>query len=241
MKNTLLLYLLAIFTFVKGQDSGHLVSISYSNNGQIRDVISEFYFDQGAYLPNNDVFTYKERNPKYNFHYEYVTKNNLSISLKGGYSSRKDEFKISSVRPAHGSKEQSYTDMALGVKYVFNGEKVQFSTGLEIPYFIIGTFTEKFFMDTVTQTLHQTQVIDGGKAFGINSVSSAKFFLTKTFFFFTDLRFGFLSFDLGKEWRYTIDYQNPVVSPTTLFINEDTFNKTTMTDIEIYFGIGLKL
>ena len=221
--------------------TGHLFTLTYSNNGQINGIIDEFYFSQGAYLPNNDVFKYKQCDLKFNFHYEYVTHKNFSFFCKVGYSVRKDIYTISNVTPAHGSKEQNYLNISLGSKYNFRVDRFQFSTGIEIPFYNISTYKEKFFYDNTTQTIHSTQFIDGGTAFGLNSISSIKFFLSKKIFLSTDLTFGLLFFNLGGQTYSVIDYQNPVVYPTTGQSRDDKYNKTAVTKPEFYFGIGIKI
>ncbi len=91
------------------------------------------------------------------------------------------------------------------------------------------------------QSIHETQTIDGGKAYGLNSISSIKFFVTNRIFLLSDLTCGLLIFNLGGQTYDVIDYQNPVVSPIPALPRDDSFKKTTVTKAEFYFGIGIKI
>ncbi|MCX6258708.1 MAG: hypothetical protein NTW49_12550 [Bacteroidia bacterium] len=224
------------------ETSGHLITLSLSNNGQIYDVIDEFYFSQGAYLPNNDVFTYKQNDAKLYLQYEYLSRSMFSLFGRAGYSFRKDNYTISNVTPAYGSKEQYYLDIALGFKYNYNVDKFLFSTGIEMPYYKISTYKEKFFLDSSTQTVHYTQYVDGGNTYGLNSISSIKFFMTDNIFLSADFAFGLMMFNLGGQTYMHYDYQNPVVvTPATTTPHDDSYNKFTVTKPEFCFGIGIKI
>jgi hypothetical protein len=231
--------LLTFTTF--GQKAENLFTFSYSNNGQIYDVIDEFYFSQGAYLPNNDVFTYNQSDVKFNFQYEYLTPKDYSFYCKVGYSNRYDTYTISNVQPANGSKEQNYENIALGVKYTIRGDHFEFSTGLEIPYFKVSTYTEKLFWNSPTQPLTDTQTLDGGSVYGLNSVYSMKVFISKTVFISTDLVFGLLYFNLGGMAYQVVDYLKPPAYTTTEPPYIETYKKTTVSKPEFSFGLGIKL
>ena len=237
-------FFFCILTYASfGQTSGHYLTISYSNNGQIYDAIDQFYFFAlSGYQPNNDVFNYEQSDLKFNFQYEYVTHKNLVLFGKVGYSDRKDSYTISSVRPAHGNKEQNYLNISLGAKYILEGDNLQFSAGIEIPYYKISTYKEKLFLTDPQNTFYQTQFIDGGTVYGLNTIYSAKFFFTKTFFLSADLDFGLLFFNLGGQSNTVIDYQNPIQYPTSPYTPyDDSYKKTTVSKPEFYFGIGAKL
>jgi hypothetical protein len=244
---TSLLLIITSATFgqaVKQTDTetrGHLITLTYSNNGQIYDVIDEFYFSQGAYLPNNDVFTYKQNDLKFNFHYEYLSRSKFSFFGKMGYSNRKDTYTISNMTSANGSKDQHYFNFSLGAKYNYQLDKFLFSTGIEIPYYKISTYTEKLFWESPSQVIHDHQAIDGGEAYGLNSISSLKFFICDRIFLSTEISFGLLIFDLGGQINYVVDYQDPVISTSTYEPRDDSYNRKTVTKPEFYFGIGVKL
>jgi hypothetical protein len=78
-------------------------------------------------------------------------------------------------------------------------------------------------------------------AYGLNSISSLKFFICDRIFLSTDISFGLLIFDLGGELNYGIDYQDPIVSTATYDPREDSYKRKAVTKPELYFGIGIKL
>lgn len=237
-----ILFASTTLTFGQKEEAEHLFTFSYSNNGQIADVVSEFYFDQGSYNPNNDVYAFKQSDLKFNFQYEYLTPKNYSFYFKAGYSDRYDSYVIRNVQPANGNKEQNYINIALGSKYTIRGDHFEFSTGIEIPYFKVGTYTEKFFLNSPQQVLYATQTLEGGSIYGINSVYSMKVFISKTIFISTDLVFGLLYFDLGGTENDVTDYQNPVVNfPNNIPQPPVTYKKTTVSKPEFSFGLGIKL
>lgn len=244
---TFLLLIITSVTFgqaIKKNDSetaGHFFTLSYSNNGQIADVIDKFYFSQGSYLPNNDVFTYKQNDLKFNFHYEFLSRSMFSFFGKIGYSERKDTYEVSNVTPANGSMEQNYFNFSLGAKYNLKVDRFQFSTGIEIPYYKISDHTEKLFWDSPSQTIHEHMTTDGGTAYGLNSISSLKFFISNRIFLSTDIAFGLLIFNLGGQSYYVIDYQNPVVAPLPIDPRDASYKKTSITNAELFFGIGIKI
>lgn len=250
MKKCITTYVFVIFVHIvvfgqtnnkaNNEINGHLFTLTYSNNGQINDEIDEFYFFKGSYGPNDDVFTYKQSEYKLNFHYEYVTKKQFSFYGKFGYSDRKDSYEISNWTPANGNKKQNQINISIGAKINHQIGKFQFATGLEIPYYKISDYKEKFISNDPNLILHQTIHIDGGNVFGLNNISSIKVFITKNFFISTDLTFGILNFQLGGETNYMIDYQNPILYQNGLPYDV-SYNKITISKLELYFGIGFKL
>lgn len=217
----------------------HLFTLSYSNNGQINNEINEFYFFKGSYTPNDDVFSYQQNEYKLNLQYEYVTKKMFSFHGKFGYSNRKDVYEISNWTPANGNKKQNYMNFSLGAKYIYQIGKLQFSTGLEIPYYRISDYKEKFISNDPNLNIESTIHIDGGSAVGLNNISSVKLFVSKSFFISTDLTFGILKFNLGGQTYETIYYQDPILIQNSLPYNS-TYDKITISKPELYFGIGFK-
>jgi hypothetical protein len=241
---TIFLFFLCIrITF--GQDkikfnkitSGHFVTLTYSTNGQLSDVIDEFYFFKGAYSPNDDVFTYKQTEFKVNARYEYVSKKMFSVYGNIGFSRREDSYEISNWSPANGRKNQYFLNFSVGAKYVIQFDRFQFSTGLEIPYYRFSDYKEANIYNDPNLVYQGTTRTDGGNAFGLNNITSIKVFVVKGLFISTDMTFGLLNYQLGGKTYHTTEYPNPPIYPDPApYVN--TYNKTTISKPELYFGIG---
>lgn len=219
-----------------------LLTFTCSNNGQINNIIDDFYFSEYHGQSIRQISNYTQSDFKYNLHYEYVNVNNFVFYCMVGYSEKKESFTISNIPPVNesGNKKQNYFNVAVGAKYIYSVGKFQLSSGIEIPYYKISRYEEKYFFDSPTQTTYTTNLIDGGNAYGLNNISSIKIFFFKRFFFSTDLTFGLLALKLGGQNYSIIDYDNPAIS-TTNPPYEQLYKKTAITNPELYFGVGIKI
>ena len=141
MKSRLIQTLSAVIwlNLVFSQETEHFLYLTLSNNGQLEEVIDDFYFEPDSYNPSDDVLSFDQRILKFNFHYEFKTKKNLIFSGTFGYGHRKEEYVIGNQPgiPPTGKEHQTYLAFALGSRYAWTNEKIQFSTGLEIPFYLL--------------------------------------------------------------------------------------------------------
>lgn len=220
----------------------HNLSISLNNNGQLNDVLDEFYFNPSSgYGPNDDVFTYKKSEFKLGLDYDYVFNSNLILGLTLHYGKRLDQFEVGNQAPTYypvGDKFLQYFGTAGLAGYTINLEKLQLSSGLEIVYYSIGEYTDNYFQENETSKLHQRINQSGGHTFGINSITQLKFYFGERFFLTTKLRFGLMKYDLGETYIVSIIEQNPVTYPEILYSQKSTYDKIALTEPELSFGIG---
>jgi len=226
---TLFFFHISIICF--SQQSAHFVSASISNNGQLNDITSDFYYDDfsGAHsIQHSHVLNAT----KFNLHYEYLTSKPISFSLKIGYCKRQDSFSDLTPNYYEINVEQTYFSSLLGSRYLLSSNKFQFSSGLELAYFYVSSYDESSHSSAANS---YSYITDGGNAFGINSVTSLKLFLSNKIFLISEMAFGFLSYDLGGNSNYTD--LNTGESQITIH----RIKLTTVSKPELYLGIGLKL
>ena len=121
-----------------------------------------------------------------------------------------------------------------------------FSTGLEIPIYYMSKFKDYYFWDNQneSQIIRGEMTIDGGFTFGLNSISSVKFFPSKRFFLKTDLVFGAMYFNLGENLTINSINENtidPSLSSQQEMQMECTYSTFQITKPELHFGIGFIL
>ena len=71
MKNIIIVASMCFHLCVYGQYDIHTLDLTLSNNGQIDDVVSPFYWF-GAYGPNYDTYAFKRKKYKLNLNYEIL-------------------------------------------------------------------------------------------------------------------------------------------------------------------------
>jgi hypothetical protein len=244
MKFILTCSFVVIYGFIYCQSKSHLINITVSNNGQIEDVLDGFYWT-GAYGPGDDTYSYKRNAFKFNLMYELLTISKYSFHGRIGFGTNKNTYNISNVTVANGNTSQNFFNFSLGSKYNFTFDKFQISTGLEIPFYYIGKYTEKFYWDnqTESQIITYDVLIDDGYSIGLNSITSIKFYPTKRFFIMADIVFGAMHFNLGDKYYYkdntesTID---PSITSQYSWEIERSYKTTVLTKPELHFGFGIK-
>ena len=161
--------------FIYCQSKSHLINITASNNGQIDDVLDDFYWG-GAYGPGDDTYSYKRNTFKLNLTYELLTISKYSFHGRLSYGTNKNTYNISNLTLANGNTSQNFFNFSIGSKYNFTFDKFQVSTGIEIPFYYIGNYTEKVYWDDQAQSLLSTSttIIDGGYAIGLNFLALKK-------------------------------------------------------------------
>lgn len=245
MKTRLILTTLSLFIIdlANGQETEHLFYLTVSNNGQLEEVIDDFYFEPDSYNPSDDVFSFDQTIMKFNFHYEFKTKKDLIFSSTFGYGYRRDRYVVGNQPgiPPDGEEYQTYLSGAIGIRYAWSIEKVQVSTGLELPLYIFSDCVKTYQQDDPNQTIHYTETTTGGKAFGINSTTSLKWFVLPNFFISSNLSFGLLKFDVGHETITNNEVQDPIFTSEPIWVRENSYRKTTITRPEFLFGLGARL
>lgn len=245
METRLILTTLSLFllNLANGQKTDHLFYLTVSNNGQLEEVIDDFYFESDSYNPADDVLSFDQSIMKFNFHYEIKTKKNLIFSSTFGYGYRRDRYVVGNQPgiPPIGEEYQTYLSGAVGIRYAWSIEKFQVSTGLELPLYIFSDCEKTYQQDDPNQTMHFTETTTGGNAFGINSTTSLKWFVIPNLFISANLSFGLLKFDVGNETITNFEVQDPIFTNDLVWERENSYTKTTITRPEFLFGLGVRL
>jgi hypothetical protein len=245
MKTILTVFFFIIGGIVYAQSKRHLISITASNNGQINDVLNDFYLG-GTYGPEADTYGYKRKAYKLNFVYEFLTKSNYSFYSSLGFGMIKNTYNISNMNGANAINSQGLYNLCIGSKYNFSFDKFEVSTGIELPFYYIGNYNEsvKWDNEEQSQILTYNITIDDGFSIGLNSITSIKFYPMKNFFITSSLTFGLMHFDLGDNLYYKdniVNTDDPSLNSEYEYRIEKSFSSTMITKPELHFGIGINI
>lgn len=224
--------------------SGFDLGFSISNQGQVDKELDEFYFPADAGAFKDDLRLAKEFHLKYNGNLAYRTKSNNEIRVRFGYGVRNQEYERSTVSVFQSIEdEQQFFEVA--PSFGVNKELGRFviSTGIEIPVYVIGEFTERNiytqFSESGATISEQEQIIkmDGGIIYGLNHYVNIKTNIFSKFYFFTEFNYGLMFSDIGEEY-YSLMTQ---ISPTTSeneFNFEKSIKNTFFSPMQLQFGLG---
>lgn len=240
MKLTSILFFLTLSGIAKSQEGKHLISINYSNNGNISKELQEFYFNPiQEYAPGNDVSLYKEKSFKFSLNYTFKIRQNWGIGLCVGYGGRKDNFDISNQPDTWtGDQSQKYYSFGFNGLYYWRINRLELGTGLELPFTLISDHFQNIYQDEPNQQMHYTQKTSGGFSFGINSITTVKLFLAKFLYLHASASFGFMKLNAGGETSLYIVSQDPVIYPDTPITYDNKFVKSYFANPELCFGVG---
>lgn len=240
MKLPSILFFLVLSGFAKSQDNKHSISLNYSNNGNLRNELQEFYFNPiGEYAPGNDVSSYKEISIKFSLNYNFEIKENWGIGLFAGYGARKDKFDISNQPETWtGDQSQKYYSFGVNGLYFWKINKLEIGTGLEVPFNVISDHIQNIYQDEPTQKMHYAQKTTGGFSFGINCLTTVKIFITDFLYLNARASFGFTKLNVGGKTSQYIVSQDPVNYPDTPYSYDNKFSKSYFANPELSFGVG---
>lgn len=240
MKYTTTIIFLTLCSIAISQEDKHSLSLSYSNNGNIKNEVHKFYFNPiHEYSPGDDVSFYKESSFKLNLNYTLKFKENWGVGLSGGYGHRKDDFNISNQPDSWtGDQSQKYYAFGINGQYYWRMDRLELGTGLELPFTIISNHIQNIYQDEPNQQMHYAQETTGGFSFGINSVTSIKIFLTKFLYLNAKASFGYTKLNLGEITSQYFVSQDPVIYPDTPYEYDNKYVKNYFANPELNFGVG---
>jgi len=147
------------------------ISITTSNNGQTKGEIKEFYFGN---LFSNNTQKFESSQIQLTVNYEHFFKNNYSLGLKAGYLTS-NSF-LTFYENVYSSANYNIFEFSVFVKHIWMFDKLQISTGIELPFYMISDFNSYFVNETITPIYRFNHLIEGGPVLGLNSISSLKYF-----------------------------------------------------------------
>jgi len=239
MKAIVILIILLTYTLLGNcQDKNNSLTLSISNNGELQNVMHEFYFNPiGEYEPNNDVTQFNSVMLMFNLRYILTFKKTF-LTIDGKYGYRKDEYNVSGSEFVTGKEYQSFLGISSHYGFFNKIEKIEVRSALGINIYYINDYISRYHDDQPGQILHTTLRSDGGFAIGITNLTGITYYIKNWFSLNTNISFGIMNFDLGGKMQYTIEKQDPVIinqNPDPYF---STYNLTTITKPDITFGIG---
>jgi hypothetical protein len=231
---TLLLFASSLFAF---SQSTHQITLSASNNGQLGDFLHEHSFlIIGPYEYTLEK-QYKLTSFKANLGYELITPSNYAFTGRLGYAVESSTFENSGGFLLKGTISQNVYQIAVGAKRVWNADKFQISSGLELPFFMIADNKAK----QTTSSTESNYSYSGGIALGLNNVTSFRCFLTDKLYLSTELVIGVIYSKLdGKVSATSTNLQTGKVSDMGI-ADVSTVSNLFISKPEFLFGVGFKL
>jgi hypothetical protein len=243
----LLIFSLYPFAHVYAQNRKFEAQLSIGNNGQLDNLLYEFYYPGYQTSFFHDATSSKSNYLKYNASLKYYFREKVSLCLKTGFSYRNDKF-IQDEPTEYNTTEsrQRIFNISPSLNFSVPLEKLELSTGIELPIFFVSPYDFKMHTiqkpDSVniTSETKATINITGGFVWGVNNYWEIKYFFAKNFFFSGGITYGVLWANLGRSATYTSEFILPN-QPTNTFIVNKQWKKCFFSPPELALGIGIKI
>jgi hypothetical protein len=223
------------------------MGLGISNFGQIENPISNFYnvdypngFNMDTYINENHSTVLK-----YNVNFSYYLKDSLNVRLRVGYG-QNNKKRVMDYPSAlsHINENQSFLELCPSIGKSRKFGLFTLNTGLEIPLYLVSTYTYSNVTDIrdstlqVTSTNESLEEIDGGFLIGINQFIHLELRVSKNISVFSELNFGLMYAQLGGNYteKITVGTTEPI--PYSI---EKKFSKLFFTAPQIQFGITFDL
>lgn len=221
----------------------HTLLFSLSNNGQIKNELANFY---PAFNISPELSSVESNILTYNLFYTYQLNLNYVMGVKLAYTKRAETTNIAEtiVQNDENKINQTIFGTSLFIKRNINlHPNLVLSSGIEIPFFLVGNFTSTSMNDNNFFSMQETMKKSGGIVVGLNNTTSLTYLISKTISFNLSASFGLLYYNLGNELEInSIRYNkttNEEVQQLILEDNKNTLKKTELSNAEIFFGIGI--
>jgi hypothetical protein len=230
---------LALFCFAdsQGQDSKKFISFSFSNNGQIQDLVDEYHFNVWGIYPSNTK-EYKVNKIKLDALMEVGLRNNFYLVGKIGYGYKLDKYIYDVSVKSNGKITQHFYDLGVGLTYRIKIEKITLSTGLYVPFYKISDFTRH----ENDNNVGSEQVIDatykGGFAMGLSNISSIRINVFKNIYLVSTMSFGALYLNLGGHYSQKQDFKDPNATDLVYSGSVGLYKSTQISKPDLSIGIG---
>ncbi|MFM1916279.1 MAG: hypothetical protein RLZZ531_1948 [Bacteroidota bacterium] len=246
MKNIIICLLFMIHLNAFSQQKLEM-GLGISNFGQIENPISNFYnvdypngFNMDTYINENHSTVLK-----YNVNFSYYLKDSLNVRLRVGYG-QNNKKRVMDYPSAlsHINENQSFLELCPSIGKSRKFGLFTLNTGLEIPLYLVSTYTYSNVTDIrdstlqVTSTNESLEEIDGGFLIGINQFIHLELRVSKNISVFSELNFGLMYAQLGGNYteKITVGTTEPI--PYSI---EKKFSKLFFTAPQIQFGITFDL
>lgn len=244
-RNLAYIYFILLSTlgnFVLRAQHNNIISVSFSNNGQIQEQLSNFYLPfPKTTFHNQNFLVNNTQQQKINFSYERaITANNylgatFAMGNWSGNSTRNDGERIEEYR-------QTFFQYSLTYNRIFQlNNKFVLIPEFAFTFFSINDFKaytnptyqfgERNYLDKV--------VSSGGEVYGTNFNTKLRYNILANFFVTTSLSVGLLYYDIGGTTTSltTSFVNNEPVTNTLIF--DKTLNKVTFSNPELFIGLGI--
>jgi hypothetical protein len=237
MRIPIVLILLVIVFNVQAQEKSKSISLSISNGGLISDQLGAVYFNYGSTDPT-DAGIYKEIMVQLDLRAEFQLKEKTFLSVRGGYGIRHDKGEVDGLG-APFSVKQNYFNLALGFFYRVEIEKFQITTGLEVPFYLIGRYDGSMsnYAPGNEYTIYRNEA--GGFSTGLVSATSLRYFIAPKVYLVTTMSFGLLFTKLGGgSSSGGTDYLDPSREDELYDYTNSTYSVFRMSKPEFSLGVG---
>ncbi len=246
MKNIIICLLFMIHLNAFSQQKLEM-GLGISNFGQIENPISNFYnvdypngFNMDTYINENHSTVLK-----YNVNFSYYLKDSLNVRLRLGYG-QNNKKRVMDYPSAlsHINENQSFLELCPSIGKSRKFGLFTLNTGLEIPLYLVSTYTYSNVTDIrdstlqVTSTNESLEEIDGGFLIGINQFIHLELRVSKNISVFSELNFGMMYAQLGGNYTEKIKVGTTEPIPYSI---EKKFSKLFFTAPQIQFGITFDL
>jgi hypothetical protein len=219
-----LFIVIPVFVFGGETRKEHSFTVLAGNGGQINKELSSLY-QFGT--PGNYFYRINISFMHLNLNYEF-NKNKYSLGAGTGYGRSRTVWS-GLGNPTEAQLNWDFYNFSIyGVYKIIEAGKFQVESGLEGVYYLTGDQTMNFTKPTVEEKYR----MEGGRIFGINHLTSAKFYITPRFFVRSDVSYGLLVYDIGGKYTLNTYYST--------YREEMKYFLTKMSRPGVFFGIGFK-
>lgn len=217
-----------------------------SNQGQFDKLLEDFYYPAHPTAMQDDAHKGKDLRIKYNFFGSYLFHDSLELRLRVAYAIRKNHYEQTFPTSAWIiNDKQNVIEFSPSFGFRKNWGRFSFSTGLEIPIYLVGDLEEKInyqeFSDTINLSLESNSNLrmDGGLILGLNHYLNVRTFFSNQIFMFSEINYGILYSKLGGNYEDVGGSTYPTVV-ISAYEYDKSYSKTYFSSIQVHFGIGYK-
>lgn len=245
MKKIILICIILKTQLTFGQNKTE-ISFGISNPGQVEKTLEDFYFIAHPTAFQDDAHYGNEKRVKFNLGFSFHLRDSLELRFRVGYSKRVNHYS-QAFSNTHWSVNDFQSVFEISPSFGFSKRlgRFRFSTGIEIPVYIIGKLKEDLWYQTYASSgtidLASTSEISmpGGTIIGLNNYVRVSTFLSKQLFLYSEINYGLLFASLGGNFRNVTTSTFPI-EETLINEFEKTYTKWYFSPAQIQFGIGLK-
>lgn len=249
-KITTMKNLITLIFFISGNiliaQNKFQLGLGISNQGQFDNLLEDFYFPAHPTAMQDDAHLGKDLRIKYNFSGSYSFHDSLEFRIRVGYAIRKNHYEQKFPTTALiVNDKQNILEFNPSFGFRKNWGRFSFSTGLEIPIYVVGDLEEtidfKEFSDSInlSYSANSTYRMDGGLILGLNHYLNVRTFFSKQIFMFSEINYGILYSKLGGKFKDVGESTFPTVINST-YEYDKTYSKIYFSQIQVHFGIGYK-